>query len=143
MPAGQGISSQRTRNSNGALVVSFDDAGVANATVTESLTAQGSAVYACINHGGKNPSASNKTSVAGAVRADNTFSATKNGRVKGTLEAGPPDEGSFSCPSGQDLIVACVRYTDVLLSDLTNGVSIVPTGTFSRNFLSIPGSCPN
>lgn len=47
------------------------------------------------------------------------------------IRSGPPDEGSFTCPSGQDL------------SDLTNGVSIVPTGTFSRNFLSIPGSCPN
>ena len=137
------FSADASVNSNGALVVSFDEAGVANATVVESLTAQGSAVYACINRGGKNPSASNKTAVSGAVRADNTFSATKNGRVRGTLEAGPPDEGNFACPSGQDLIVACVRYTDVLLSDLTNGVSIVPTGTFSRNVMSIPGSCPN
>jgi hypothetical protein len=69
--------------------------------------------------------------------------ATKNGRVRGSLEAGPPDEGNFSCPSGQELVLACVRYTDVLLTDLTNGVSIVPTGTFSRSFVSIPGSCPN
>lgn len=137
------FSADASVNSNGALVVSFDEAGVGNATVLESLTAQGTAVYACINHGGKNPSASNKTTVTGAVRADGTFPATKNGRVKGSLEAGPPDEGTFSCPSGQDLIIACVRYTDVLLTDLTNSVSIVPTGTFARNFFSIPGSCPN
>jgi hypothetical protein len=137
------FSADASVNSNGALVVSFDEAGVGNATVLESLTGQGAAVYACINHGGKNPSASNKTNVTGAVRADGTFPATKNGRVRGTLEAGPPDEGNFSCPSGQDLVVACVRYSDVLLTDLTNGVSIVPTGTFSRSFVTIPGSCPN
>lgn len=128
-------------NDNGALVVTFDEGGVGNATVNEKLTAESQAIYACINGGGNHPKATNKTTVNGPVAAGGEFPRTKNGRVKGSLEGGPPDEGNFSCPSGQDMVLACVKYTNVVLTDTTNGVSITPTGTFSRSFYDIAG-CP-
>ncbi|GAB2484582.1 hypothetical protein GCM10027082_39470 [Comamonas humi] len=130
-------------NSNGMLSVSFDEAGLGNASVLESLSADTEAVYACINGGGKHPKASNKTAVSGEVLADVPFNVTKNGRVRGSIQAGPPSEGDLTCPGGQELMLACVKYVNVLLTDTTNNISIVPDGTFSRSFLAIPDYCPN
>src|SRR5438067_13762574 len=54
----------------------------------------------------------------------------------------PPGPGSFSCPSGQSSVLACVSYTDILLTDTTNNLDVVPTGTTSRTFISAKGiSC--
>jgi hypothetical protein len=43
--------------------------------------------------------------------------------VVASLEAGPPSAGSFSCPNGQRLVLASVSYTNIELTDTTNGVS--------------------
>ena len=42
---------------------------------------------------------------------------------KGSLSAGPPSAGSFSCPSGQKLVLADVAYTGITLTDTTNNVT--------------------
>ncbi len=55
-------------NDNGALVVSYDEAGVGNATVDYTIHIDtASAVYACINGGGNHPKAANKETVSGAL----------------------------------------------------------------------------
>src|SRR6266576_1203546 len=57
-------------NSSGAYVVTnFKEAGLGSTVPTEGITLSGtaSATYACINGGGKHPSATNKETVTGAV----------------------------------------------------------------------------
>jgi hypothetical protein len=127
-------------NDDGALVVTFDEAGVGQQTVNESLSADGTALYACINGGGKHPSAANKQLSHGPVSGSGTFAPTKNGRVSGSLSAGPPDS-TLQCPTGQTFVLACVKYTDIFLTDTTNGVTAGDLGPVARTFVNIDG-CP-
>ena len=120
---------------SGALVVSWDEAGVGQATVNYTISADGTATYACINGGGNHPKATNKATVNGPVSASGTFPRTRNGRVTGSLSAGPPSAGSFSCPSGQRLVLASVSYTNIVLTDTTNDVS-VSLADISRTFFT-------
>jgi hypothetical protein len=135
------MSAEASVNSDGALVVSFDETGLGNGNVNYTLSANGAAVYACFNKGGKNPSATNKVGPSALDVAEGTFKA-KNGRVQGSLLAGPPGSGTFSCPSGQDMVLACVKYTNVVLTDTTNQVSPDEiTGTFARIFRASLQQC--
>lgn len=110
-------------NNSGALVVSFDERGLGNGNIDYTLTADSVAVYACINGGGNHPKAANKETVNGDVSASGSFE-SKNGRVQASLSAGPISAGDFSCPSGQRLVLASVSYTNIVLTDTTNGSSI-------------------
>jgi hypothetical protein len=109
-------------NNNGALVVSFDERGLGNGNIDYTLTADATATYACINGGGKHPQAANKETVNAEVSANGSFE-PKNGRVQASLAAGPPSAGNFSCPGGQRLVFADVSYTNIVLTDTTNGTS--------------------
>jgi hypothetical protein len=129
-------------NSDGSLTVSFKEAGLGtNQNIDYLLTADASATYVCVNHGGANPSAQNKTTVAGPVSATGTFSSGKNGQVTASLTVFPPPS-DISCPPGQDLKVALVSYTNVVLTDTTNDVSIT-VGDFSSGCLlpNVRGAC--
>jgi hypothetical protein len=54
---------------NGALVVSWDEAGVGQEQVNYQLTvATATAIYACINGGGNHPKAANKETVSAWIR---------------------------------------------------------------------------
>ena len=135
------LSAEASVNNAGALVVSFDEAGLGNGNVNYTLSANGAAVYACFNKGGKHPSATNKLASSALEVAEVTLKA-KNGRVQGSLSAGPPASGTFAGPSGQDLVLACVKYTNVVLTDTTNGVTPDEiTGTFARIFRSSLQEC--
>lgn len=109
-------------NNDGALVVNFDERGLGNGNVDYTLTADATALYACINRGGKNPSAANKQAFEGQVSAGGSFEA-KNGRVQADLTAGPLLAPEFTCPSGQRRVLAAVSYTNIVLTDTTNNVS--------------------
>lgn len=109
-------------NNAGALLVNFDERGLGNDNVDYLLTADATAVYACINGGGKHPQAANKETVNAEVSADGSFE-VKNGRVTASLTAGPPSAGDFSCPGGQRLVFASVTYSNIVLTDTTNDVS--------------------
>src|SRR5262245_15247655 len=111
-------------NANGTLDVNFKEAGLGtNQNIDYLASADGTAVYVCVNNGGGNPSAKNKTTVNGPVTAAGTFSSGKNGTVSQKLTLSPPSAGAFSCPSGQSLQVASVSYANVTIADTTNGVS--------------------
>lgn len=130
-------------NSDGSLTVSFKEAGLGtNQLIDYALTADATVVYVCVNRGGANPSAQNKTTVSGPVIATGTFSSGKNGQVTASLTVQPPSAGSFSCPPGQSLEVASVSYTNVTISDTTNGVS-ESLGDFSSGCLlpNVRGAC--
>ena len=122
-------------NNNGALVVNWDERGLGNENVDYTLTADATALYVCINGGGKHPQAANKESFVGQVSAGGSFE-PKNGRIVASLTAGPLSPGTFSCPSGQRLVLASVSYTNINLTDTTNGVSTsVPNA--SRTFIVV------
>jgi hypothetical protein len=110
-------------NNDGALVVSFDERGLGNENVDYTLTADGEAVYACINRGGNHPQAANKETFNAELSAGASFE-PKNGRVVASLETGPVSAGDFSCPGGQRLVLASVSYTNIELCDTTNGVCV-------------------
>jgi hypothetical protein len=129
-------------NNDGSLTVSFKEAGLGtNQNIDYLLTANATATYVCVNRGGANPSAQNKTTVAGPVSATGTFNSGKNGQVTASLTVNPPPS-DISCPPGQSLELASVSYTNVLLTDTTNNVSI-PVGDVSSGCLlpNVRGAC--
>jgi hypothetical protein len=136
------INATGTLNANGSLTVAFKEAGLGtNQLINYTLTANATATYVCVNNGGANPSAQNKTTVSGPVSASGTFSSGKNGNVTASLTVNPPPS-DISCPPGQTLRLASVTYTNVTLTDTTNGVSIA-LGDFSSGCLlpNVRGAC--
>jgi hypothetical protein len=120
-------------NDSGALVVSWDEAGVGQQQVNYTLSADATATWACINGGNNHPKAANKETFAGQVTAGGTFN-PENGRVQGSLTAGPLSAGGFTCPNGQKLVLAKVTYTNIVLTDTTNNETAFPADV-CRSFL--------
>lgn len=136
------ISASGTVNADGSLTVKFKEAGLGtNQNIDYALTAQGTATWVCVNKGGANPSAQNKTTVNGPVSATGTFNSGKNGNVTASLTVQPPPS-DITCPKGQTLQLASASYTGVTLSDTTNGIS-VSLGDFSSGCLlpDVRGAC--
>ena len=121
---------------SGALVVTFDEAGVGQQQVNYVVTADASATYACINGGGNHPKAANKATFNGPVSSPTIGFQPENGRVKGSISVGPLGSGSFSCPSGQTLVLASVSYSNITLTDTTNNVT-ASIGSVSRTFFNV------
>src|SRR5215203_7367117 len=137
------INASGTINANGSLTVSFKEAGLGtNQNIDYLLTADATATYVCVNRGGANPSAQNKTTVAGPVSAEGTFNSGKNGQVTASLTVQPPPS-DISCPPGQSLELASVTYENVTLTDTTNNVSATLGGTFDSECLlpNVRGAC--
>lgn len=125
-----------TVDDSGALVVTIDEAGVGQQQVNYTLSASATATWACINGGGNHPKAANKETVTGQVSTAASFSPI-NGRVMATMPpTGPLSPGSFTCPSGQTLVLAAVSYTSIVLTDTTNGVTD-DLGSVSRTFFNL------
>src|SRR5215211_3456041 len=104
-------------NNAGELTVNFKEAGLGtNQNIDYTLTGDATAIYVCVNRGGANPSASNKTAVAGPVSATGTFNSGKNGQVTASLTVSPPFR-DIGCPPGQSQELASVTYTNVVLTD--------------------------
>ena len=136
------ISATGTVNNDGSLTVNFKEAGLGtNQLINYTLTANGTATWVCVNNGGANPSAQNKTTVNGPVSASGTFNSGKNGNVTASLTVQPPPS-NISCPKGQKLEVASASYTGVTLTDTTNGI-VENLGDFSTGCLlpNVRGAC--
>jgi hypothetical protein len=127
-------------NSNGTLSSDFRIAGLgSNVSITVTVSADASAVYACLNHGQKCPSAANKSTVTGTVTMQGIFTSGKNGSVRGSLTVDPPSNPSLTCPGGQKPVLVSVDYTNVSLSAPGAGDCETSPGTFSANFFP---QCP-
>jgi hypothetical protein len=136
------VSASGTVNADGSLTVNFKEAGLGtNQLINYTLSGQGTATWVCVNNGGANPSAQNKTTVNGPVSASGTFNSGKNGNVTASLTVQPPPS-DISCPKGQKLELASASYTDVTLTDTTNGITVL-LGDFSTGCLlpNVRGAC--
>jgi hypothetical protein len=104
-------------DSSGNLVCTFKEAGLGTTVSTTNITcsADATAVYACINGGGNHPKATNKETVNGPVSGGGAFP-VRNGQTTGSITVAPPDAGDFSCPNGQNLVLASVCYAGVTLT---------------------------
>ena len=122
-------------NNNGSLTVSFDERGLGNGNIDYVLTADVDATFACVNGGGKNPSAANKRTISSEVSTSGTFQ-SKNGRVQASLTTSAPTAGDFECPPGQRLVLASVTYSNIVLTDTTNGTS-TSVADVSRVFFNV------
>jgi len=123
------------------LVCKFKEAGLASGSVeTVSCNANETVTYECVNGGGKNPSASNKKTIATTVSKSGTFTADKNGNIVGSLTLSPASASSvgFSCPPGQTVTFVGVTYSNVSVRDVTSGASIALPGSFSYTNPSAP-----
>jgi hypothetical protein len=108
----------------GVLTCTWKEAGLGtNQNIDYKCEADAVAVYVCVNRGGTNPSAQNKTSVGAPVSATGTFNSGQNGQITASLSVNPPSAAPFSCPPGQSLELAQVSYTNVFIVDLTNNIS--------------------
>lgn len=128
---------------DGNLTCSWKEAGLGNnALITYECSAFADVTYICINGGNANPSAANKTDIADNVDAGGTFPSGKNGSITASLTVPPPGPGSFSCPPGQRLDMAQVSYTNVVLTDLTNMVSVnLADQSTGCLLLNVRGAC--
>jgi hypothetical protein len=102
----------------GALDVNFKEAGLGTTVTTEQVTLTvdtATAVYQCFNNGGNHPKAGNKETVSTSLTTTGTFP-VRNGQTTGTISAGPPSQGAFSCPSGQSLFLQSVTYSGITVT---------------------------
>ena len=126
------------------LNVSFKEAGLGdNQLITYTASADATATYVCVNGGGSNPSAANKTTVTAPVSKTGQFSSGKNGSISASLTINPPGPGNFTCPPGQSMQLASVSYSNVAITDTTNGVTEPISGTFTTGCLlpDVRGAC--
>ena len=104
-------------------VVSWKEAGLGNnQNITYTASAQASARYQCVNHGGRCPAAANKQDVTGLVSSTGTFNSGKNGSITASLTIEPPAT-TLACPGNQVVALVSVYYTDIQLSDDTNNLA--------------------
>lgn len=102
----------------GQLSVSFKETGLGTTLTSEKVTLSvtlARAEYQCWNNGGNHPKAGNKETVQTSLTTSGTF-AVRNGQTTGTIYAGPPSQGSFTCPSGQHLYLMSVSYSGITVT---------------------------
>jgi len=129
------IGSQTSASQDGANVVcSFKEAGL-SAGSEEQITCNADAetTYECVNNGGRNPSASNKTTTKSKLSKSGKFKADKSGNVTGSVTLSPPSasELGFSCPKGQTTTFVSITYSNVEIVDQTSGASQDLGGPFT------------
>jgi hypothetical protein len=120
--------------SGSSLVCSFKEAGLeSGATETVTCSATALTTYECVNGGGKNPSASNKTTTQSNPSASGEFTADKNGNIVGSLklEAPTATQLGFSCPSGQTVTFVSVTYSGASITDEDTKATVSASGSFS------------
>lgn len=116
------------------LSVSFKEAGLESGSVeTIVLSADVTAVYQCINGGGHNANATNKSEEMFHPSESGQFEANKNGNVVGSLTLSVPDtdENALECPNGQREQLSMTTWSNVSLEDITSGAVADISGSFS------------
>jgi hypothetical protein len=122
------VKASASRQGN-SLVVSFKEAGLGNnQTVTIQASADFTRTDSCVNKGGKVPSDPKKTVTQGTTSKSGSFTSDKNGNINGSLTL--TTSTTLQCPPGQRATLLSLSFSNVRVSDLTNGVSRSISGTF-------------
>ncbi len=111
-------------------VVSWKEAGLGdNQNIDYTATADFSRTDSCVNNGGNVPSDPKKTVTSGTVSVTGTFSSGRNGQITASLRltAGPT---TLECPPGQMATLMSLTWSNVSITDTTNGVTANIAGTF-------------
>jgi hypothetical protein len=119
------------------LKVDFKETGLGNSgfsAVTIDVNANATALYQCFNGGGNHPKAGNKETVSGPVSGSGNFPVS-NGQTTGTILVSLPGPGSFSCPSGQNLVLVSGTFSNITITDVTEGDGPVST---TPSTISVP-----
>lgn len=112
-----------------SLVVSFKEAGLGNnQTVTIEASASFTRTDSCVNKGGKVPSDPKKTVTQGTTSKSGEFTSDKNGNITGSLTL--TTSTTLQCPPGQKATLISLSFSNVKVTDLTNGVSRSISGSF-------------
>lgn len=121
------------------LHISFAEVGLGrSANVTIVFSGFATSTYACINNGGRNPSAANKQSFSGLVSESQSYVTDASGRIKDSMTLYHLGPNGFACPRGQKLELVEVTFTNVTLEDVTNGVREVFPGPFVQTLYNLP-----
>ena len=114
----------------GALTVNFHEAGLGNSeSVDATLTADANATYQWFNHGGNKPQGV-PFNVNQTISVSGTFTSDQNGQIDGSLTINPPgvDEFLSTNHAANWIPQLTVSYTNVVVTDTTNGVSTADAG---------------
>jgi len=114
----------------GALTVNFHEAGLGdNQTVNILLSGDANATYQWFNHGGNKPQGV-PFNVNETFSVSGTFTSDKNGQITASLTVNPPSLDAFlSTNHAANWIPSLsVSYTNVVVTDTTNGVSTADAG---------------
>jgi len=114
------------------LAVSFKEAGLGNnQDIDYVASADFSRTDSCMNGGGKVPSDPKKTETSDVVEASDTFKSGKNGTISRTLTLVALGT-TLDCPPGQQETLISLTYSNVKITDVTNGITESIQGTFSK-----------
>ena len=115
------------------VIVGWTEVGLGNTdTVAYIASATAAARYQCVNRGNTCPAASNKEDVLSDVSVGGTFSVDKNGRISEALVI-PAPPATLVCPGKHVVGVVSVVFTNITLTDVTNGLSS-PTNPSSLTY---------
>jgi len=120
---------------HGGLRVTFKQAGLGNGIRTDYLvTADASATYGCVSADGDHHKAGNPRTWTGPVSAAATFRSDRGGNLTGAIAVAPLPAESLSCAPGQKLVLLAVTYSNVVLTDVSNGVLAGFRGPYALSF---------
>jgi hypothetical protein len=114
----------------GVLTVNFHEAGLGvNDTVDAVLTGNANATYQWFNNGSQKPQGK-PFNVNGTFSIGGTFTSDQNGQIDGTLSVDPPSVAEFLATNhaANWTPMLTVSYTNVVVTDTTNGVSTSDAG---------------
>jgi hypothetical protein len=116
----------------GSLDLPFVEAGLpAGATVAGRAQADATVTYGCGGVGGWMDGQSSEV-VSAPVTRTGWFVPGSDGSVRAVLDLRAPGSGGFTCPPGEQVVLTSVSYTNVAVTDLTNGVGRSLSGTFAQ-----------
>ena len=105
------------------VIVKWTEVGLGSVdSVNYTASATAAARYQCVNRGNNCPAASNKEDVMADVSVGGTFEVDKNGRISESLTILAPPS-TLRCPGNQVVGVVSVVFTNITLTDVTNGLS--------------------
>ena len=119
----------------GNLVLSWKEVGFGSGSVIDYVASSfGNAWYACLN-----PALTDKANSIGTVTSSGSFD-TKGSNISASLIVTPPP-APITCLPREQLVVACVIYQDIAITDTTDGITVDLPDAF-RTIYPVVDFCP-